>query len=140
MDIFAVKPGERQIEILSPATKQPIGIRVTLISISDDRLKKLKRALLDERLRLESKGKHFKAENIENNLHELTFTGMVAWEWYNPTGKKGDKGFDENAALTMNGEVPAFSKKNVLEMFEKLPWFLDQIGEEMSDEQAFFPT
>lgn len=139
MELFDIKPSERVIEIVSPAAdKNPIGIRVTIVHIDDDRLKKLKRSIQDERIRLETKGKFLKTETIENNLNELTYAAMTGWEWYNPTGKKGDKGFDENAALTIDGKVPPFDKKNVFQIFDKLPWFLEQVSREIGDQEAFF--
>lgn len=140
MDLSTIKPGERMVEILHPATEEPLGIRVSLVHIHDESLKKLKRQFQDERYRLEARGKHFKAENVENNLNELNFTAMKGWEWYNPTGVKGDVGFDETKQANWRGnKSPEFSKKNVLEIFESLPWFRDQIASEMGDDEAFFP-
>jgi hypothetical protein len=140
MDLSTLKPGERIIEIVHPATKEPVGIRVSLVHIQDESLKKLKRQFQDERYRLESKGKHFKAENVENNLNELNFAVIKSWEWYNPTGTKGDEGFDESKHANWKGEKsPVLNKKNVFDIFETLPWFRDQIGTEMGDDEAFFP-
>lgn len=124
MDLNELKPQERVVEILSPGTKQEIGIRVTLLHISDDRLVKLRRKFLDERYRLEAKGKTMKSEIYESNLNELAFTAMTGWEWY------GD--------ITMDGKKPDFTRPNVMQVFEKHPWFRDQIGEEVSDSEAFF--
>lgn len=139
MELSKLKPSERKIEILNPGTKEPIGLRVDIVHVDDERLKKLKRSIQDSRVRLESKGKFFKAEDIENNTDELVFTAMTAWEWYNPTGVQGDKGFDAEKQPKWNGEVnPAFSRKTVMEMFTALPWFRDQLLKEMGDEEAFF--
>lgn len=138
MDFNELKPAERQIEILSPGKQVAIGVRVSILHIADDRLKKLKRSFQDERYRLESKGKQFKAETFEDNANELAFAAMTGWEWYNPTGAKGDKGYDETKAANWKGEIPAFTKKNVFDMFDALPWFRDQIGKEIGDDEAFF--
>ncbi len=132
MDLSTLVPSERTIEILSPGTKQPIGVRVFLLSINDDKLKKLKRSFQDERYRMEAKGKNFKAENFENNANELSFAAMTGWEFYSPTDNKDDQ-------AKFNGSVPEFTKKNVFDVFDKLPWFRDQIGQEMGDDEAFFP-
>lgn len=140
MDLKDLKPAERQIEILHPGTKEPIGIRVSIIYIGDERLKKLKRQFQDERYRLEAKGKNFKAETFDNNANELSFAAMTGWEFYNPTGVKGDKGFDESKQAKFEGSLPEFNKKNAFAIFDKLPWFRDQIGEEMGDSEAFFPA
>lgn len=139
MDLAKLKPSERQVEIVSPGTKEPIGIRVSIVHIGDDRLKKLKRHFADERYRLESKGKMFKAEMAENNENELVFAAMTGWEWYNPTGMKGDEGYDADRMPHFNGEQPQFNKKNVMEIFEALPWLRSQLATEMGDDEAFFP-
>jgi hypothetical protein len=140
MDLSQLKPSERQIEILSPGTKKRIGVRVTLLHMSDEKLQKLSRTFQDERYRLEAKGKYFKAEQVESNLNELTFNAMTSWEFYNPTGMPGDEGYDPDQAPEWNGDKnPPFNKKTVYEVFNKLPWFRDQIGEEMGDSEAFFP-
>lgn len=131
MDLSELKPSERMVEILTPGTKKPLGVRVSILHINDERLKKIKRQFQDERYRLEARGKQFKAETIETNLNELTFAAMVGWEWYSPTG-------DDKDRAKFKGEVPEFNKRNVLEIFDQLPWFRDQIGEEMGDDEAFF--
>jgi hypothetical protein len=79
MDLSTVKPSERIVEILSPANKQPIGIRVTLLHIDDPRLKKLKRSFQDEKSRLEQRGKYFKAEDIETNTYGYVFLLCPIW-------------------------------------------------------------
>lgn len=139
MEFTKLKPSERQVEILSPGSKEPIGLRVTIMHISDDRLKKLKRQFADERYRLEQKGKVFKAENAENNENELVFTAMTSWEWYNPTGMKGDEGYDDSKNPSFNGKQPQFTKAAVMEIFDALPWIRSQLASEMGDDEAFFP-
>lgn len=142
MDLSTIKPSERIVEILHPATKEPIGIRVSLVHIEDESMKRLKRQIQDDRLRLESKGKFIKSDVVEENTKELAFTAMKSWEWYNPTGisKKENKGFDELKRATWKGEAaPEFSKKNVFDVFETLPWFLNFICAEIGDSEAFFP-
>lgn len=123
-DLGELSLTERIVEILSPGTQRELGIRVTLMHVDDKRLKKVKRHFTDEAQRLQRKGKSFKAKEIENNLALLTFSAMTGWEWY------GD--------ITFEGEKPQFNQKNVLEVFEKHPWFQAQIIEEMGDDEAFF--
>jgi len=126
IDLNSVKPVERVIEILHPATGQELGIRVSILSITDPKLKKIKRRVQDERLRLEARGKAFKSEDVEENLNAIVFNAMVGWEWY------GD--------VCFNSEKPAFNQRMVKEVFEELPWFKSQIEEAIGDEQAFFQT
>lgn len=138
MDISGLKPGERTIEILHPATGAAIGIRVTIVSLDDDRLRQIKREITDNRMRLEQRGKPVKSEELEANTQRLLFAATKGWEWYNPTGKKGDAGFDEAEAATFNGEVPAYNQKNFIAVITVLPWFANQLSEAIGETQAFF--
>ena len=126
MDIAALKPQERTIEIKSPADGEtPLGIRVKLMAISDPRLKPIKRKIADRRLYLEQRGKHFKSDEIDENRSEISFGAMTGWEWY-------DKD------VTFHGEKPEFNRKNVLAVFAECEWMRDQIEEAISEEKDFF--
>lgn len=128
-DIGNIASSERTIDILHPGTKEPLGITVSLMHIDDPRLKKLKRRITDERLRLEQRGKAFKAEDIEENKNNLLFSAMTDWHW----GKDADG--DQN---TFRGEVPEFNRRNVVDVLDDKPWFAEQINEAVSDTEAFF--
>ena len=138
MDISALKPGERTVEIRHPATGLPLGVRVNVCSIDDERLKKLKREIMDERMKLEQRNKSMKAEDIERNAQRLLFTAARGWEWYNPTGGEGDEGYDADAMPFFNDEQPAFSQANFMQIIRQLPWFADQLHEEVGDTKSFF--
>lgn len=138
MDLSQIKPSERTIEIEHPASGQPIGVRVTLLSIDDDRMKRIKRNITDESLKLQAKGKAFKAEELERNTNTLMFTGTTGWEWYNPTGAEGDDGYDADAMPSFEGEVPTYNQKNFLAVTGALPWFGTQIQEAIGETKAFF--
>lgn len=138
MDISAVKPTNRTIEIKHPGTGQPIGLRVIIVSVEDDRLKAVKRSIMDRRLYLEQRGKTFKAEEVEENTQNLLFTATLGWEWYNPTGEEGDDGFDAEAMPDFEGEQPIFNQRNFRRVATKLSWFADQINEEIGERKAFF--
>lgn len=155
-ELTTIKPMDRVIEILSPAASaHKIGIRVSLLSIEDDRMEKIKRSITNNRLALEARGKHFKAEDIEENNHNLIFTAMTGWEWYNPTGddprtrKDWDKlspedqaaalaHYDPDGMPTFNGVVPEFIKKDVMAVLKGIPWFHNQVNEAIGDTKAFF--
>lgn len=139
-DIASIKSADRTIEIVHPATGAAIGVRINLVSIDDERLAKLRRSITDRRLALEQRRKTFKAEDIEANVIDICFTAMLGWEWYNPTGKAGDEGYDADAALTWQGSVPDFTRKNVAAILsdEGMSWFKDQINEAISETKDFF--
>lgn len=125
MDLTSLKPSERIIEILHPKDGTPLGIKVSLISMDDEKMMRVRRKIQDERFRQESKGKHMKSEELEDNTELLLFTAMTGWEWY---GKD----------VTFNGKKPEFSRASVSEVFKELPWFKKQVDEAVSDESAFF--
>lgn len=131
-DIASVKPIERTIEIKHPGTGENVGIRVQLMSADDPRMKGVNRRIQDQRLQLESKGKAFKSDDLENNLNTICFKAMIGWTWYD-TGN-GD------GPTTFNGEVPEFNRANVFAVLKELSWFENQIVTEISDEKAFFTT
>jgi len=124
-DISAIKSAERMVEIVHPATKEPLEIRVTLMSLDDERMKKIKRSITDRRLHLEARGKHFKADEIEDNRNALAFSAMTGWEWY---GKD----------VSFKGKKPDFNRASVYAVFDELNWFRDQIETEISETKDFF--
>lgn len=137
-DITTIKETDRTIEILHPGDKSEIGVRVTLMAVTDERMTKIRRKIADERIRLEQRGKSFKAEELEENKQILCRTSMLGWEWYNPTGKEGDKDFDADAQATFEGEIPEFNPRNIKRVFDQSPWFLEQIFAEIGETQSFF--
>jgi len=128
-DIGKIKSSDREIIILHPGTKEPIGITVMVMHIDDPRLKKVKRRITDERLRLDQRGKNFKAEEIEDNKNNILFNAMTGWEF----------GKDPNGdQATFNGDIPEFNRRNVVQVLDELPWFADQINEAIGETEAFF--
>ena len=115
---------EKTVEIVHPATKEPLGVSVTLMSPDDKRLERIKTRIMDERLALEAKGKNFKADQINKNRDMILFRAMTGWEWF------GDTSFE--------GEKPELNQLNVLKVFSKLPWFRSQIDESFSELESFF--
>ena len=139
MDLNTLVPSERMIEIVSPGTKSPLGIRITIMHIDDHRLKNLKRKLQDERQRREQRGKILTAETQDENLSEVIYASMLGWEWYNPTGLNDKvKGYNPEKMPNFDGKTPEFTKASVFAMFEKIPWFRDQIGEAVGETESFF--
>lgn len=131
MDLSQIKPSERTVEIEHPATGQPLGIRVTLVSLDDNRLKRIKRNITDESLKLQAKNKSFKVEELERNSKTLLFGATTGWDWYSPTG-------DEADIPKFNGEVPEYNQKNFFAVIDELPWFADQLREVLDDTKGFF--
>jgi len=138
-DLANIKPVARTIEILHPATGRPLGVRVDLVSLDDERLSKVRRSITDKRLYLEARGKTFKAGEIEDNRLSILSAAMTGWNWYNPTGEnEGEEGYDAEAMPTFNDEVPAFNIVNVRAVLTSLKWFGDQINEALGETESFF--
>lgn len=142
-DISQIKTGDRKIEILHPATGEKLGVRVSLLSIDDERLMKAKRAITDRRIYLEARGKSFKAEEIEENKTNLLFAAMTDWEWYAQPEVRDPS--DAKIIITpavecpsFHGEIPEFSRRNVIAVLAELSWFNDQVNEAVSETKAFF--
>lgn len=138
MDIANIKATDQVVEIVHPLTKEPIGLRVNIMSLMDDRLKRLKNRILDERLRLDARGKNFKAEQLEENKLDITIAAITGWNWYNPSGEPGDEGYDEKADGSFRGEKPDYGRKNAVDLFEFAPWIREQIEEKIGDTEHFF--
>lgn len=125
-DISEINYVEKTVEIVHPATKELLGISVSLMSPDDPRLERIKTKILDERLALEAKGKNFKADQINKNRDMILFRAMTAWDWSGDT--------------TFEGEKPELNQVNALKVFAKLPWFRTQIDEAFSELEGFFNT
>ncbi len=128
-DIASIVAIDRTIEIIHPKTGEPLGIRVKVVSMDDDRLTKVKRQILDRRLYLEARGKTFKAEEIEENSVNILFAATLDWEWYKP---------DNGEQATFQGSVPDFIRRNFGDVVGKLPWFRDQLHEALGETKDFF--
>ncbi len=137
-DLSTIKPAALELEIKHPGTGDRLGVRLTLISMDDQRMIKIKRGITDNKLRLDARGKHFKAEDIEDNTNRLYFGATTGWEWYNPTGNVGDDGYDADAMPEIDGEQPDFNQRNFMMVVTKLPWFAEQIGEALGNSRDFF--
>lgn len=124
MNLEELTPSGRDIKILHPATEEEVNVTVSILSINDPAMVKIKRKITDDRLALERRGKGFKANDIEENRDILTFAAMTGWKWSKDAKFKGAK--------------PEFNRKNVLAVFKELPWFRDQVEEAVSDDKAFF--
>ena len=126
-DITNIKPEARKIEILHPGTGEEIGVTVEILSVGDPTLKNIKRRITDERIKLESKGKSYKSEDIEDNMDKITIGAIVGWDWHGDITLKGEKN-------------PEATPKNIKHIFEEAPWFRAQVIEAINDESAFFKT
>lgn len=138
-ELAALVPVERKLEILHPVTDSPLGVRIALISVDDDRLKKLRRAFVDKDQGLAAKKRNYRpsAEELESRFEQIAFTACQGWHWYNPTGSEGDEGYSAEAMPTFDGEVPEFNMRNFQAVTRRLEWFKAQINEALEETKDF---
>ena len=79
-DIANIKPNEQTLEILHPSSDEPVGIRVTLMSPDDPRMKTIKRKITDFNLQKQKRGKVLKAVEVEDNEIALITATLTGWE------------------------------------------------------------
>ncbi len=120
-DIANIVATERAIDILHPATEEPVGLSITLLPDSHHTVKAAARKALNERL--SGKGK-LTAERIEANRLDLLVASVGGWEW------QGD--------LTFRGEKPDYNEANVRKVLKALPWIKNQIDKELGETEEFF--
>ena len=124
-DIANIAPKEQTLEILHPSSDEPVGIRVTLMSPDDPRMKSIKRKITDFNLQKQKRGKVLKAVEVEENEIALIAATLTGWEWY---------GED----VSFKGEKPEFNTKNVAAVLRETSWFKKQISDELDDAKGFF--
>lgn len=140
MDIGQIKPSENVLEIIHPGSKQNLGIRISLLSIDDERMKKIRRQILDRQIDLQRKGKAFKSEQIDDNTNLLLFSAMIGWEWYGITIPATATEPERHEPASFHGQNPTFNQTNVYAVFNELTWFRDQIDAKVGDTESFFQT
>lgn len=122
MDILAIQPSTITVDIKHPATGAPIGLQVECVSLEDDRVKAVERAIKNRALR---GGRNtVTAEKIEDNTVELLSAAVVGWKWAD--------------GLTLGDlKSPPLSKINVGKLLA-VGWIAKQIDTALGDEAAFF--
>lgn len=122
MDILAIQPSTITIDIKHPASGEPIGLQIECVSLEDDRVKVVERAIKNKALR--GGRNSMTAEKIEDNTVDLLAAAIVGWKW------------DDGLSL---GELknPPLSKLNVVKLLE-VGWLAKQIDTALGDEAAFF--
>lgn len=124
LDISALTPKEREIQLRRPDGNGLLPFWVTLMSPDDPRLKTAQRRLVDKRSEKQRKGKLFSAEEMEREMISLVALSITGWR----------------AEVLYRGEIPEFSRRKAVEMLSdpEIPWFYSQLHEELGDSENFF--
>lgn len=124
MDILAIQPTTITVDIKHPATGASIGLQIECVSLEDDRVKAVERAIKNKALR---GGRNvMTAERIEDNTVDLLTAAIVGWIWADGLSL-GDL------------KSPPLSKANVGKALA-LPWLAKQVDTALGDEAGFFST
>jgi ATP-dependent protease HslVU (ClpYQ) ATPase subunit len=122
MDILAIKPNTIIVQIQHPASSEPIGLQIECVSLEDDRVKAVERAIKNKALR--GGRNSMTAEKIEDNTVDLLAAAIVGWHW------------DDGLSL---GDLknPPLTKVNIVKLLE-VGWVAKQVDSALGDEAAFF--
>lgn len=122
MDILAIQPSTIAVDIKHPATGAPIGLKIECVSLEDDRVKQVERAIKNRALR---GGRNaVTAEKLDDNTVDILSAAIIGWTWAD--------------GLTLgNLKNPPLSKINVGKLLA-VSWIAKQIDTALGDEAAFF--
>lgn len=123
MEISNIKVVERTIEIVDPGSKEKLGITHTLMSPRDPRLDKLRDAISQKQLQLQTKGKVQKVDDVKADRLKILFAATTGWDW---------------GEHTWDGEKPELKPVVFNDIMERSPWYLEQIDEAFGETESFF--
>ncbi|RFF50181.1 hypothetical protein [Xanthomonas campestris] len=122
-ELSTIVATQRAIDIKHPATEAPIGLRITLLPDTDERVRAVARKAVNERLA--GKGK-LTAEKSEQSRLDILTASIGAWEW--------------GGSLTFHGGKPDPTQQTVRQVLTELPWIADQVDAALGDRAGFFPS
>jgi hypothetical protein len=130
MDIASIKPVDRKVKILHPATKEELGIVVTIMSPRDKRLDGLRNQQAQKQLNLQTKNKAQKVDDLKNDRRKILFSAITNWEWgTDPDGEPN----------SFNGERPNSITPLVLKEIDDsdAAFIIEQIDDAFGEWESF---
>lgn len=122
IDILQIIPQTIKVELLHPATGNPLGIKVECQSYQSEAVRQVQRMIQNKQLR--SGRNNYTAEKSEADSRLILAAAIVNWEW------------PENISL---GSITAPScTSETKEILVSQPWAFQQLDQRISDESAFF--
>jgi hypothetical protein len=124
LDISTIKSDKAEMDLLHPATDDPIGITFTLLPMDDPDVKKAARSIQNK---LQNKKKqHFTASETEANGMELMYIIITDIKW------KKD--------VDWNGEKLTAKKSDLKKMLApaKSSWIRKQLEEYIGETENFY--
>ncbi len=126
MDISVIKPVSEglPVEIVHPATGEPLGITVRVRSSEEKVVKDVARQFLDKQTKLKARGKDLTTDDYELWRIKTLQTSIISWTW----GKD----------VSWNGKKPDPDIEFLTELVQTATWFAEQIEDVARDTSAFF--
>ncbi|OUL17027.1 hypothetical protein B0X78_02440 [bacterium AM6] len=120
-DLSNIVAAERRLEILHPATQEPVGLVLILLPDTHPQVKAAARKSINDRIN--SRGK-VTAEQIEANRITMLAASLGGWDW--------------QGASTFHREKPEFEEQNVRMVLKELPWVAEQVDAALGERAEFF--
>lgn len=111
----------RRLEILHPATEEPVGLVLILLPDSHPQVKTAARKAINDRIN--NRGK-VTAEQIEASRITMLTASVSGWDW--------------QGELTFHGEKPAFQDQTLRQLLKELPWVAEQADAALGERAEFF--
>jgi hypothetical protein len=126
LDISVIKPVSEglPVEIVHPATGEPLGITVRVRSSEEKVVKDVARQFLDKQTKLKARGKDLTTDDYELWRIKTLQTSIISWTW----GKD----------VSWNGKKPDPDIEFLTELVQTATWFAEQIEDVARDTSAFF--
>lgn len=120
-ELTNIVAAERRLDIVHPATDEPVGLVLILLPDSHPQVKAAARKSLNESISRRSKAT---AEQIEANRISMVAASVGGWEW--------------QGELTFHGEKPEFTQQTLQQLLKELPWVGEQVDVALTDRAEFF--
>lgn len=120
-ELSNIVAAERRLEVLHPASQEPVGLVLILLPDTHPQVKAAARKSINDRINHRGK---VTAEQIEANRITMLAASVGGWEW------QGD--------LTFHGEKPAFQEQTLRQLLKELPWVAEQADAALGERAEFF--
>lgn len=127
MKLSEIKPVDYAHALTHPASGVEIGLKITLVSLDDDRMKSVKRNINDRNLAKRQRNKMLTTVDQEKGQLDLILNAAIDWEWYN------------GLEYTDEDQTPEFSRAKLADILTTIPWAINQLDEALGTEANFFP-
>lgn len=120
-ELTNIVAAERRLDIVHPATEEPVGLVLLLLPDSHPQVKAAARKSLNESISRRNKAT---AEQIEANRISMLCASIGGWEW--------------QGELTFHGDKPEFNQQALQQLLKELPWVGEQVDVALTDRAEFF--